>query len=167
MTFLAIVVVSLDQMAKAWVRANIALGGEFPVWSGVVHLTYILNRGAAWSMLSGQRWLLVFITVAVVGAIIAASRHLVERGALGAWSVGLILGGAVGNLVDRIGHGAVTDMIDMDTSWHWIHDFPVFNLADSALTLGVFLLILQSLRGETTIAKTSAASVEVSANRTI
>ena len=163
MTLLALIVVVLDQLSKVWIRGNVAPNGEVALWPGVVHLSNVLNRGAAWSLLSGQRWLLVAITLAVIVGMIAASRALLERGALGAWSLGLILGGAVGNLIDRIAHGAVTDMIDMDTSWNVLRTFPVFNLADSALTLGVILLILHSLRGEKTVAETSVAPLEVSA----
>ena len=146
---LALVVVVLDQASKAWVRANVPLSGELALWPGVVHLSHVLNRGAAWNMLAGQRWLLVAITVAVIGGIVAASRHLVTRGVICVLAVGLIMGGAVGNLFDRIAHGAVTDMIDVDTSWNFLRTFPVFNLADSALTLGVVLLLLHSLRSET------------------
>jgi signal peptidase II len=148
---LALAVVVLDQAAKAWVRTNIPVGGELTVWPGVVHLSHVLNRGAAWNMLAGQRWFLVAITVIVIGGIVTSSRHLVARGVLCVWAIGLLLGGAVGNLFDRIAHGAVTDMIDMDTSWRVLRDFPVFNLADSALTLGVVLLLLHSLRGETSL----------------
>ena len=146
---LALTVVALDQAAKAWIRGNVPVGGELALWPGVVHLSHVLNRGAAWNLLSGQRWLLVAITVAVIVGIVAASRHLVARSVVCVWAIGLLMGGAVGNLFDRIAHGAVTDMIDMDTSWNFLRTFPVFNLADSALTLGVVLLLLHSLRGET------------------
>lgn len=151
---LAFVVVALDQISKAWIRANLVVGDEIVVVPNVVHLSHVLNRGAAWSLLSGQRWLLIVITIVVIGAILSASRSLVERGVLGAWSVGLISGGALGNLVDRIFHGQVTDMIDMDTSWNVVRNFPVFNLADSALTLGVCLLGFHLMRGEKSAAKT-------------
>ncbi len=142
---LALVVVALDQLAKAWIRGNLAVGDEIVLVPNVVHLSHVLNRGAAWSMLSGQRWLLVFVTIAVVGAILSVARGLVQKSALGAWSIGLILGGALGNLIDRVLHGHVTDMIDMDTSLSFVRTFPVFNLADSALTMGVILLLWLSL----------------------
>jgi signal peptidase II len=162
MTILALVVVVLDQAAKAWVRANVPLNGEVALWPGVVHLSHVLNRGAAWNLLLGQRWLLVAVTMVVIVVILSVSRHLVARSVICVWAIGLIMGGAVGNLFDRIAHGAVTDMIDVDTSWNFLRTFPVFNLADSALTMGVVLLLLHSLRSEKTVASANVAPVEVS-----
>lgn len=151
---LAIVVVALDQLSKTWIRGNLRVGETSDVWRGVVHLSHVHNYGAAWSMLSGQRWLLILVTIGVVAVLLSIARGLVEKSALGAWSIGLILGGALGNLVDRILFGHVTDMIDLDTSVGFLRTFPIFNLADSALTMGVFLLILQTLKPEKPAPKT-------------
>ena len=148
LAILAIVVVALDQLSKAWIRNNLAVGETFDVIPNVVHLSHVHNHGAAWSMLSGQRWLLIFVTVAVVGVVLSMAKSFVQKSAIGAWSIGLILGGAIGNLIDRVSQGYVTDMIDMDTSWSFLRAFPVFNLADSALTAGVFLMLWLSLLPE-------------------
>ena len=147
---LAIAVVALDQISKAWIRGNLAVGETSDLWRGVVHLSHVHNYGAAWSILSGQSWLLIFVTIIVVGVVLSVAKSFVQKSAIGAWSVGLIVGGAIGNLIDRVSQGYVTDMIDVDTSWGFLRTFPVFNLADSALTMGVFLMLWLSLLPEKT-----------------
>jgi signal peptidase II len=145
---LAAIVVILDQASKAWIRANLQHGEEIVLWPGVVHLSHVLNYGAAWGVLSGQRWLLIAVSVLVMAGVLAVARGMVERSVWQMWALGLIVGGAVGNLIDRVLAGAVTDMIDMDTSWQWLRNFPVFNLADSALTAGVLILLGHTLWSE-------------------
>ena len=139
--------VILDQLSKLWVRAAIPMNSDVPVLPGWVHLTHTLNHGAAWSMLSGQRWLLVGVTVIVVGVVVALARDFARRGTLPIVGLGLILGGAIGNLIDRVLAGAVTDFIDLDTPLRWLETFPVFNIADSALTVGVALLLIYTFFG--------------------
>jgi len=140
-----VLVVPLDQAAKAWIRNALPLGGELPVWPGWLHFTHALNHGAAWGVLSGQRWLLLVVTVAVIGFIAMLAREVWARGRVAATALGLILGGALGNMIDRIGSGPVTDFIDLDTPLRFLQTFPIFNIADTALTVGVTLLILQWL----------------------
>jgi signal peptidase II len=142
---IAVVVVALDQWSKVWIRANVPLGGELPLWPDVVHLSHILNRGAAWGAFAGQRWMLVIVSLIVVLAVLTTIRKIAANGALTTIAMGFVLGGAVGNLIDRVLQGAVTDMIDLDTPWRIVREFPVFNLADSALTLGVILLAIYLL----------------------
>ncbi len=136
----AISTVVLDQASKAWIRNVLQPGEERPLWAGVVHLSHVWNRGAAWGMLSGRRWLLIAITLGVLVFAGRMMRPLAARGPVPACGLGFIIGGALGNLIDRARSGYVTDMIDMDTSWPWLRSFPVFNIADAALTLGVGLL---------------------------
>lgn len=136
----ALSTVVLDQASKAWIREALQPGEERPLWAGVVHLSHVWNRGAAWGMLSGRRWLLIAITLGVLVFAARMMRPLAARGAVPACGLGFIIGGALGNLIDRARSGYVTDMIDMDTSWPWLHSFPVFNIADAGLTLGVGLL---------------------------
>ncbi len=143
----AIATVVLDQVSKAWVRGALVPGEERPLWTGVVHLSHVWNKGAAWGMLSGKRWLLIAITLGVLVFAFRMARPLASRGAVPACGLGFIIGGALGNLIDRAWFGYVTDMIDMDTSWAWLRTFPVFNLADSALTLGVGLLFIHLFFG--------------------
>jgi signal peptidase II len=137
-----LVTLLLDQLSKAWIRSNLAPGDTIAVWPGVMHLSHVWNRGAAWGMLSGQRLLLVGFSIVVLIGAASMARDFVRRGRLATAGLGLIVGGAIGNLIDRVLMGHVTDMIDMDTGWQWLRNFPVFNVADSALTVGVCLLLI-------------------------
>ena len=137
----AMVVVALDQLTKAMIRGAIMLGDGREIVPGVLSFSHVLNTGAAWSMLSGQRWHLVGITVVVMGVVLQMAREFAPQSVAARVGLGLILGGAVGNLIDRIIAGAVTDFIDLGTSIELIRTFPVFNVADSALTVGVILML--------------------------
>lgn len=139
------VVVVLDQITKALILHRYAIGDNHPVTSffSIVHWR---NTGAAFSFLhasSGwQRWL--FVGLAVVAAVFIVwllARHGVQR--LFAWALAFILGGAIGNVIDRLAHGSVVDFISLHyAGWY----FPAFNVADSAITVGAALLILDELR---------------------
>ena len=141
---LALLVVLLDQLSKYWISAAFRYG-EARAYSGFFNLVLTHNRGAAFSFLADaggwQRGF--FITIALV-AIVVISVLLVRhvRETLFCLSLSLILGGAIGNVVDRIALGYVVDFLDFHFSgWHW----PAFNLADSAITAGAVLLVVDSL----------------------
>ena len=142
-SFAALLTVVLDQMLKIYIRDAIPLGGRIEAWPGVFHLSHVQNFGAAWGALSGQKALLVFITIAVLAGAIWNAKRVAQRGFLPALALGFIVGGALGNLYDRLVFGHVTDMIDFDTNLRVLANFPVFNLADAALTLGVILMMIQ------------------------
>ncbi|HVK02657.1 MAG TPA: signal peptidase II [Armatimonadaceae bacterium] len=138
---LAVGVAALDQAVKAWTREALAVGESIPLWPGVFHITHTQNRGMAFSLLEGQTPVLVLAAVVVTGLIVAAQRRLGARlPALLGWALALALGGAVGNLIDRIRLGYVTDLFDARI----IH-FPVFNVADTAITFGIALLAWRTL----------------------
>jgi len=131
----------LDQVVKAWVRQRLAVGESIPLWPGVFHFTHTQNRGMAFSLLEGQTPLLALAAVVVVTLIVLAQRHLGTRmPALLGWALALALGGAMGNLVDRVRLGYVTDLFDAR-----IINFPVFNVADVAITFGIALLAWRTL----------------------
>jgi signal peptidase II len=139
----ATLTVVADQLSKAWIRATVALNGDSTaVIPGWLDFSHILNHGAAWGMLSGQRWFLIGVTMVVMVIVSQMAREFAPHSALARLGLGLILGGAVGNLIDRIAAGAVTDFIDLGSPIEFIRTFPIFNLADSALTVGVVLLML-------------------------
>ena len=142
-SFAALFTVALDQLTKIYIRDAIPLGGRTEAWPGVFHLSNVQNFGAAWGALSGQKALLIFITVAVLAGAIYNAKRVAQHGVLPALALGFIVGGALGNLYDRLVFGHVTDMIDFDTSLRVLATFPVFNLADAALTLGVILMMIQ------------------------
>ena len=142
---IALLLVGADQASKAMIRATLSVGGQAPLLDGWAHLNHVLNYGAAWGIFDGQRFFLIGVTFFVLVVVGLLAREFAARGALAMSGLGLILGGAIGNLIDRLRFGAVTDFIDLDTPLIWIQWFPVFNIADAALTVGVALLLLDFL----------------------
>ncbi|RYG66031.1 signal peptidase II [bacterium] len=138
----AVLSFAADQISKILIRSRLAEGEQLPFLPGFMHLEHVRNFGAAWGMMSGQKWLLVGFTGFVIAMILGSAREVARRGKLAAVGFGLIFGGAVGNLIDRILFGHVTDFFDLDTSISVLRTFPVFNVADSALTVGVIAMLL-------------------------
>ena len=143
---LSALVIVLDQLSKAWIVSRFVYGETMHV-TGLFDLVLAHNTGAAFSFMHDaggmQRWL--FSSIAIVASawiIWLLRRHGTQ--ALFALALSLILGGALGNLIDRIAYGYVVDFLH----FHWEeHYFPAFNLADSAITCGAFLLILDNFTG--------------------
>lgn len=123
-----------DQVTKALVRGGVAQGSDRRVIPGLVTLVHDQNSGVAFSLLTGSDVVVVLITLVVLAGLTAFHARHRTRGPM--WVVtGMIVGGALGNLVDRVRTGSVTDFVKLP-AW------PAFNLADSAITLGVIGLIL-------------------------
>jgi signal peptidase II len=145
------VVLLLDQVTKFIVMRRIAMFEVITVIPGFFNLTYVRNRGAAFGMFAGVPgiWRSVFfiiVTVIAVAAIVLLIRKTSERLLVAAFS--LIAGGALGNLIDRVRWGEVVDFIDWYArSYHW----PTFNIADSAITVGVGLLVVDMLFTKKTV----------------
>jgi signal peptidase II len=144
---LAGAIVVLDQITKAIVLERLALGVPVPVVDGLLSLTLVLNPGLAFGLLGGVpsawRWVVAALSLVALAVLVrVALRVLPDGGWLGRLAIGLIFGGAVGNLIDRARFGAVVDFVDVYwRGWHW----PAFNVADSAITVGVALLALRLL----------------------
>lgn len=134
---LIIAVIALDQGVKAWTVANLPLGTEQPLWPSVVSLLHIRNTGAAWGMFSDQQGLFLIVTVIVVGVLLFTLHHRARTSVFYALSVSLIIAGAVGNFIDRVRLHYVVDMFKLD-----FINFPIFNVADSAITVGVVMLMV-------------------------
>ena len=132
-----------DQVVKAYVVQNITLG-EVKSWiPNLVSLTYLQNRGAAFSMLQDQQWFFAVITLVVmVGAIWYLHKHM-EDSFWTVFGLVLIIAGGLGNFIDRISQGFVVDMFHLD-----FVNFAIFNVADSYLTIGVLVLLLAMLKEE-------------------
>ncbi len=133
-----------DQLTKLLTQASFTSGESLPLWVGWLHLTYVQNTGAAFGLFKGQQLLFIGLSVLVIAWVI---RELTSPGPLTRgmrWGSSLILGGATGNLIDRLRCGYVVDFIDV--RFHGRTIWPVFNVADSAITIGVTLLMLQTLR---------------------
>ena len=145
--WLAGVILVLDQLTKAMALRRLAPGVPAPVLEGLFSLTLVMNPGLAFGMLSGApdgwRWIagvLSLVALAILSVI--AARLLPTGGAWTALSLGLVFGGAAGNLIDRVRFGAVVDFLDFYwRGYHW----PAFNVADSAITVGVALLALRMM----------------------
>ncbi|RYX83439.1 signal peptidase II [bacterium] len=136
----------LDIASKVWVRANLpTVGDRAELIPGWIHLQHVQNHGAAWSVLAGHTTFLIIFTLLVIAALAFSAREIARQGPLSAAAFGLILGGALGNFIDRAMQGYVTDYFDLDTPVVWLQTFPVFNVADSALTVGVVLIIVAAL----------------------
>lgn len=142
---LGLALVALDQGTKAWVRHSFVLGESRPLIDGILHLTYVRNTGAAFGLLQGQGPLLVAITVAL-GAFALTQRAKLKEARRGErLALTLAASGALGNLIDRLWFGWVTDFVDLRV-------WPVFNVADAAIFVGVLLFAWYTLirpeRGE-------------------
>lgn len=143
--WLSVVALILDQASKLTVDHTMYLFQSIPVMPNF-NLTYVHNTGAAFSFLSDadgwQRWLFAVMAIVVSIILVIWLTRLEKHETLLAVSLSLILGGAIGNLIDRIAYGYVIDFVDVYyQAWH----FPVFNIADCAISLGVFLMLLESL----------------------
>ena len=136
----AAAMVGLDQLTKYWTVQNIPLGGQVPVWPGVFHLTHFRNTGMAFSLLEGARWLFLVLTAAVLAILIAAVAKRWLRHPLALAAVTFIVGGGVGNMIDRAALGYVVDMIEVE-----FMNFAVFNVADSFVCIGAALLVIWAI----------------------
>lgn len=138
---LVVALVVLDQVVKFLVRANIPLGGDVPFLPHILQLTYVQNTGAAFSLLSDHTWLLTLLSAVVSVGLVAALAKRVLPQRRGMLALALLLGGAVGNFIDRLLLGFVTDMFALT-----FVNFPVFNVADICVVAGGVLLCLETFR---------------------
>ena len=141
---LACFIVVIDQLTKYWVSSVFSYGETLELLP-VLNLTLVHNMGAAFSFLSDaggwQRWFFTIVSLAVSIVLVVWLYRLPARQTLLATALALVLGGAVGNLWDRVVFGYVVDFVDFYYQrYHW----PAFNVADAAITLGAVLLILES-----------------------
>jgi signal peptidase II len=143
---LAVVVVLLDQSTKRLAEDRLERTGirsvPLPFVGDLLRFTYVENRGAAFGLLQDQTAFFVLVGIIVIGVIAASYRYLPRSGFLLHLALGLQLGGAVGNLIDRVRQGYVVDFVDFGYHSNW---WPVFNVADSAIVVGVALLALNAL----------------------
>jgi signal peptidase II len=144
-TLITVVGLLLDQATKLFIDRSMRLFDSIPVVPNFFNITYVRNRGAAFSFLSDASWRLpFFIGVSCVAAIaiIIAFHKLRDDQRLAQFSLAMIFSGALGNLIDRVRLGEVIDFLDA----HWYrHHWPAFNVADSLICVGVFLLALDML----------------------
>jgi len=143
---IAFIVILIDQITKITITRMFTHGEEKPL-TGFFNLVLAYNEGAAFSFLAAQggwqRWFFAGIAIVAVLFIIHLLRkHAGQR--MFCWALALIMGGALGNLIDRVAYGHVIDFLDFH--WRGIGHFPAFNVADSAICIGAFLFIVDELR---------------------
>ena len=134
----AAVLYAVDQLTKALVVANVPFGARYDVIGDLIQLWHVRNTGAAFSILPGATWLFVPVTIGAIGMVVYFHRTLRDRGVWIQIILGAILAGALGNLTDRLRLGYVIDFVSFgfgDTR------FPTFNVADSAVVLGIGALV--------------------------
>jgi signal peptidase II len=160
----AAIVVIVDQISKQVFWHNFVPGYHVDVIPGLLRITLVKNSGAAFGLLEGGRIFFIVSSVIAVAFIIYLGLRLPRTERFKRVLLGLILGGAIGNLIDRVYDGAVIDFIEMGIGGHW---WPVYNVADIAVTVGAILLLLQLLiapRSEPTPAKDTAPRSDDVAN---
>ena len=141
--FIALLVVVADQLSKIGIRSNLALGESLPE-TGLFRLTHVYNTGAAFGLFQGQTFPLTIVAIFGIVVILLFTLLFYHRfpllgSRLGKPALGLILGGTIGNLIDRLRFGGVTDFIDVGI-------WPAFNIADSAVVVGTIILAYTLLR---------------------
>lgn len=127
-----------DQLTKAMIMASMTPGQSLPLLPHILHITYVQNTGAAFGLFKGQQLVFIVFSLIVIGWTI---RELLTKPTMEGilrWACALLLGGASGNLIDRLRFGYVIDFIDLRV-------WPVFNVGDSAITIGVSLLMWHAL----------------------
>ncbi|MGA7242879.1 MAG: signal peptidase II [Terracidiphilus sp.] len=145
---ISVAIIIADRVTKTLVASHVPLGDAIPVIPGFLRITHWLNEGAAFSLFADSaspnvvRWgLIAFSAVAAIAVLIALIR-LGNRMTLATVALALVLGGALGNLHDRVAYGSVVDFIEVHIfGYHW----PDFNVADSSIVIGACLLLLDSL----------------------
>jgi len=133
-----LLVIIADQVSKIWVASNMKLGESIPIINRIFHITYIQNPGSAFGLLrfSNKTFIIIGLIIILVGIFLLF--RLAKDNKLVFYSFILLLGGSLGNLIDRFRIGSVIDFLDFRI-------WPIFNIADSSLNIGIFLLIIHFL----------------------
>lgn len=131
----ALIVVLLDQLTKLLIKQNFQLNQSTPIIKDIFHLTYITNTGSAFGLFRGINTFFILFSIIVIIAISYYLKKIVQNEKALQFAVGLLLGGTIGNLIDRIIYGAVIDFIDFRV-------WPVFNIADSAVTISIVFMVV-------------------------
>lgn len=139
---IAAIIIAIDQVTKWYIVKNLELGENITIIENFLYITSHRNKGAAWGILQGQMWFFYIVTaVVIVGMIYYIQKYTKENKVMGV-ALGLMLGGAIGNFIDRI---FLKEVVDFINTYIFSYDFPIFNVADSALCVGVILLFIHML----------------------
>ncbi|MBP3579633.1 MAG: signal peptidase II [Clostridia bacterium] len=140
--FLAAMVIIIDQLTKMCVLSSMELSQSIQVIKDVLHITYVQNKGMAFGLFANNRMLFMIPTVILIAVIIFTIVKFGRKNKLLDMAMGLVLGGGIGNMIDRIARGYVVDFVDFCAFdfWQW-----VFNVADAAVVVGAFMFVLAML----------------------
>ena len=139
--FLSAAIIVLDQLSKNLISAKLPSGGRITIIEDIFYITYTTNTGAAWGLFSEHTgYLAVF---SVIAALVLVYVLMLMRRQFASLSLAMVIGGAIGNAIDRVRVGSVIDFIDLNLFGY--NDFPIFNIADCAITVGVGLLVIYIL----------------------
>jgi signal peptidase II len=151
MVVVAALVLALDQTSKAWITANMLSHEVRPIVEGIVRLRYTENTGAAFGLFQGGTMALSVAAAAIIAVIVLSVTRMGAGNPLLMFALAMVLGGAIGNLSDRLRLGYVVDFIEVNglrvDLGGTVYTFPVFNVADSAITIGVLLIMAGLLFG--------------------
>ena len=148
MTFIFIVSLILtiiDQLSKIIIINNLPINHSLELIKNFFYLTYTHNTGAAFSILTGKRIFLILIVIIIIIVLFNYLKKNMPESKISRTAFALVIGGSFGNLIDRIVRGYVVDFIDIKI---FSYDFPIFNLADTFITIGIFILLIMALRKE-------------------
>src|SRR5690554_5154279 len=146
-----LIVLFLDQLSKWIIHTFMELYESIPVIDSFFHITSHRNKGAAFGILQDQRWFFIIVTsVVVIGIIYYLYKMVAEKRRLLSFALSLLLGGALGNFIDRVRVGEVVDFFDFRFQFPWFgkdidYNFAIFNVADSAIFVGVALILIDTL----------------------
>ncbi|HAX72875.1 MAG TPA: signal peptidase II [Firmicutes bacterium] len=153
---ITVITILIDQLTKYLIVTTMTIGQSIPLIDGVLSITSHRNAGAAWGIFQGKMMFFYVVTLIVIGIILYWMNTInIKKEYLLGIALALILGGAIGNFIDRLLFQQVTDFIDV---YIFGYDFPIFNVADSALCIGVFLMAVDALKE--IFAKNPAAEVK-------
>lgn len=150
-------IIGMDQLTKFWILQRFRLGETLPIVINFFNFTYVQNKGAAFGLMSqaDPRFRVPFFIIVpliALGSIAYVFRKIPDKDVKLALALSLVISGAIGNLIDRLELGYVVDFLDFH--WHWGYHFPAFNVADSAICVGVGILMLDLfLQNGTTVEK--------------
>ena len=136
---IALIIIALDQITKFLVVKNMELGESLTIIDNFLYITSHRNTGAAWGILAGQMWFFYIVTIVVVIALVYYMQKMAKTHVLLGISLALMLGGAIGNFIDRVMRQEVVDFVDTII---FGYDFPIFNVADIYVTVAMFLILI-------------------------
>lgn len=142
---IALAIIAIDQISKWLIVAKMEIGESFSIIENVLYITSHRNRGAAWGILEGQMWFFYIVTIIVTVVLIYYLQTWAKGKLMLSLGISFMLAGAIGNFIDRLFRGEVVDFIDV---YIFTYNYPIFNIADSSLVIGVIIMAIQMIKEE-------------------